>query len=1376
MKVVIMKVKKSIHNRYISIYISSIAIFSSMSYAQVIEEPYQLPYTQAYVPIPNMLFSISVEFPTGNSAAYRSKTFDPSFNYQGYFQPEFCYRYFVAEKYFYPVRRMAGGTCSGLWSGRLLNWASMGVIDGVRSVLTGGNRIVDTINTTMLRRMWFDGRGSYRFEDGPDGAEYALFRDKIIPANIVESHTGLDSRANKSYIIANHDPVRYKMAGRSLSPDVTIGDQFRAIREDSGLSETPYFRVVVKVCSNPALLESFCQRYPSGYYKPVGLLQKYAKKSRFGVFSYPNIDWPGSNDNTPQGGGVMRAPLKSLGQQSFTGSSWVTNSSPEWNEVTGQFAANPDGNTNAGSDSKSGVINYINQFGYMPNAKGWHYKFADPLAELYYESLRYLASNYSSGGGFGMLPYYQGLGNVNNDDIKMTEGFPMILNNWREPLINKCSKNTIVFLGDANGNCDIRVPGGQDGDATVCKDHNQSGLNPPVGKALSNGAVSSLNVTQMLDEMHHYENINFYPFSHSNEDWKKIACPGEAGVGRGCWGYTSLNIAGLAYWAHSRDIRPDLSGNQIVDSYFLDVLETPGRIQDGTGDFIAGKDPTYYWYAAKYGAYDLEIAKQNDIANPNSRGRISATGPTVPAWDANEDGVPDGWFGGGSPEMLRKSLSDIFLKATSQSSQVTANVEGESEQWSNNNKIFFPFNYVRNGIWAGDLLAILGGVGSDQSLRNADGTLRATPLWSANQRLDRFFADTVAPGGKITSAGAERASPSRVIVAGSFTGVGAKAFRWGSLANSDKALLDEGDGLGSSRLAYLRGDYRKEQRFGGVFRDRLQGRMGGIINSAPLYVGAPDEGYSDSDFSSGTPSFKAFSSILRQGIVYAGADDGMLHAFNADNGDELFAYIPGMVMDKLSMLTKTSENYVHQLYVDGDATAASLVVGTDWKTALVGTLGAGGRGFYILDVTDPRIFSSLESRPERLIKLEVSKNTPVIGSVIGYMLNKPSKNSRNNVSYAMGRAKWADGGVRTSLFLGNGYGTNAVALIVVDIERVMERAAGANAAWDPTLIQVIRVPSNGGASWNPTLPNGLSSPTAIDTNYDGVVDAVYAGDLQGNLWKFDLTQRSHLWTLASSTLGTGIPLFRARMGGQFQPINAAPLVVEGCTTAGRLVTFGTGSVMSESLLRSGTRNTLYGVWDKALASNLPYVATARINLVPHAFSATEGEFRYSTATRVNYAVNYGWFLDLDEAAASAASERVIHTPVMYEGKVLFATYIPSSFSDSCDAQQGKGSMVALDVCHGSYPSNPFFDTNHDSSVTTADHASWGGTVYASSKKYSGPVTLGKILNKSTYTDPVNRTGKKTVCQLINSMESTTVGCSPMARRRASWREIRQKAQ
>ncbi len=132
------------------------------------------------------------------------------------------------------------------------------------------------------------------------------------------------------------------------------------------------------------------------------------------------------------------------------------------------------------------------------------------------------------------------------------------------------------------------------------------------------------------------------------------------------------------------------------------------------------------------------------------------------------------------------------------------------------------------------------------------------------------------------------------------------------------------------------------------------GIMGDIVNSQPLYVGAPNGRlYTTANFT-GASAYAAFAAqqANRVPVVYVGANDGMLHAFDANTGKEIFAFVPRAAMPKL--LEYTDQNYGHQYYVDGELTAADIYdTKLGWRSVLVGTLGRGGKGLFALDVTDP---------------------------------------------------------------------------------------------------------------------------------------------------------------------------------------------------------------------------------------------------------------------------------------------------------------------------------------------------------------------------------------------------------------------------------------
>ncbi|MFB3078276.1 MAG: pilus assembly protein, partial [Lysobacterales bacterium] len=259
-------------------------------------------------------------------------------------------------------------------------------------------------------------------------------------------------------------------------------------------------------------------------------------------------------------------------------------------------------------------------------------------------------------------------------------------------------------------------------------------------------------------------------------------------------------------------------------------------------------------------------------------------------------------------------------------------------------------------------------------------------------------------------------------------------------------------------LNYVRGDRSNEGPAGLRVRSSV---LGDIIHSGPTYVGKPAAGYNFG----GYLGF-ANANADRAARVYVGANDGMLHAFDALNGSEVYAYVPSMVMGNLPKLA--AQPYKHQYFVDGFLTVEDAQFGGSWHSVLVGGLGAGDKGYYALDVTSPGAATEAEAAGKILWEFHSSSSG---AGNLGYGYSRPSIVRLNN-------GQWA-------AVVANGYmsASGAASLYLLDVQ------TGA-------VIREITVPDLDG--------NGLSSPTVIDANADGFVDTAYAGDLNGNLWKFDL--------------------------------------------------------------------------------------------------------------------------------------------------------------------------------------------------------------------------------------------------------------------------------
>lgn len=480
-----------------------------------------------------------------------------------------------------------------------------------------------------------------------------------------------------------------------------------------------------------------------------------------------------------------------------------------------------------------------------------------------------------------------------------------------------------------------------------------------------------------------------------------------------------------------------------------------------------------------------------------------------------------------------------------------------------------------------------------------------------------------------------------------------------TLSTAQKTALDTNsagtnDGQCTNRLNWLRGTSVTGMR------TRTSTILGDIINSDPVYTHAEDLGYGSATFP-GASSYDTYVTAKgsRTPMVYVGGNDGMLHGFRGDigatdSGVEKFAFIPNAVYANLSKLTDSS--YVHQYYVDGGPTIGDAYTGSAWKTYLVSGLGAGGKSVFALDVSNPG------SPSTSMVKWEFTDVD------MGYSFSKPQ----------IGRLP---DGSWVAIF-GNGYNSTSgnAYLYIVNID------TGA-------LIQKIAAGS--------VANNGLSTVVLQDANGDKVIDAAYAGDLQGNLWKFDLSATTTAtWVVANS----GQALFQARNdSGQVQPITAQP-VVGGNPAGGAMVYVGTGIYLGTADILDATEQSFYGIWD----NGSPILTTDRSELQEQSILAKTNEFntdvRETTTTVVTYPGKRGWYMDFDHP--SPLGERVVTQALLRYGRVIFLTLTPST--EACEPG-GTSWLMELDALTGAAMPDSNFDFNNDNLFDSADKLASGGT-------------------------------------------------------------------
>lgn len=540
-----------------------------------------------------------------------------------------------------------------------------------------------------------------------------------------------------------------------------------------------------------------------------------------------------------------------------------------------------------------------------------------------------------------------------------------------------------------------------------------------------------------------------------------------------------------------------------------------------SGGAIFLNDPL--WYAAKYGA------------------------PQPANNDVDGDGVPDNYFLVTNPATLRTQLDKAFQDIIA-NSLPSASIATSAPRYVQGSSLAYEVSY--NSVdWTGDLRAFE---------LAADGTYVSTsPVWSASAQQPAHGSRNIFTG--------ERAGP--VLNGVPFTQAGLSA----PTRTAIQGILDPAVFVPSELIDFLRGD--KSREVGGstctpatcMYRKRSS-RLGDVLNSTPAVVGVSSAGYSQLPASNPgagpTLSYEAFVTSKKtvygtsndKPIIYFGSNDGMLHAVDgrqgAGGGNELFAYVPRSIIGNLSELAVP--NYLHKYFVDGTATIADAYAGGGWKSLLMASVGAGGKGIYALDVTDPRSFNAGD------VLWEFDNNDD---GDMGQFVGRPS-------------AGLAPDGKWLSVF-GNGYNSDNKRAVLF----IRDAYTGASIAKIDTGVGCSSL--DVGCT---TGPNGLATATLVDNTGDGVGDTIYAGDYLGNMWRFEYV--SGAWQLGNGSQ----PIFVAKdgngAGAKRQSITSGVYTVAH-PLGGTMLVFGTGRYLSaddadDATVGLGTRSlvdTIYGIWD-----------------------------------------------------------------------------------------------------------------------------------------------------------------------------------------------------
>ncbi len=538
----------------------------------------------------------------------------------------------------------------------------------------------------------------------------------------------------------------------------------------------------------------------------------------------------------------------------------------------------------------------------------------------------------------------------------------------------------------------------------------------------------------------------------------------------------------------------------------------------------------------------------------------------------------------------------------------------------------------------------------------------------------------------------------------SFSGItysGRNIYAWngsamGSFDSSNSYVTSSTTGVASASgviasanlVNYLRGDQSKEDILDArgqisttnVYRAR-QFILGDIVNSTPTFIqGALNMNYDKLPVGTfGQASYSAFltaKAARAEGVLFAGSNDGMLHGFRDSTGAEVFAFVPRAVMPKMSQLA--SRSYNHQYYVDGTTIEADACLTggsscTTWTNMLLGSAGAGAKTVFALDVTNPTSMTAAS------VMWEITTASSGFAN-LGHLLTDVQTGVTPSGDWVA--------------VFGNGYnGADGVAhLYVANLK------TGA-------LIRDISTGASGG--------NGLGGVRLVRDANQRIIGA-YAGDLMGNLWKFDLSNtNSSSWGLGLS----GSPLYAAGSG---KPITAPPAVVTH-PNGGVVVSFGTGKLFETTDTATTSTQTLYGLWDSVAfgSTSTPagVVQTGTSKLVQQSISAaitgtniitnadlttTSTTINYYSVSRnpVDWTTKRGWYIDLPNTG-----QRVTNPIEALVGSIVaIDTVSPANVSTNPCVQTGTGKAwnYVIDAVTGSGPSAAIFDTNGSRTVTSAD--------------------------------------------------------------------------
>jgi type IV pilus assembly protein PilY1 len=706
-----------------------------------------------------------------------------------------------------------------------------------------------------------------------------------------------------------------------------------------------------------------------------------------------------------------------------------------------------------------------------------------------------------------------------------------------------------------------------------------------------------------------------------------------------------------------------------------------------------------------------------------------------------------------NPQDLQSALETAFLEF-SQSASSSSAAAFNSTSLRSGTFLYRGFYDLRDN--TGELTATL--------VNPTDGTLAATPSHWASKQLNPA---NLLPDNRT------------IVTSDPLTGDGIP-FRHGNLGLSQQLMMSEAE------VEFIRGDRTNE---GVVFRERPveDGLLGDIVSSSPVFVGPPrainrDQApYPENDLYSDFVQ----SRYSRREVVYVGANDGILHGFDASNLTEVFGYVPNKIIDTNQAYHNDLDDfpspfYQHKYYVDLTPSLNDVymrpnrnVTGKQWITTLLGGLGGGGKGFFALNVTDPDVQYTSEVNAADSVLWEFTDDDdtyPVDGAgnpIGGGTWLDPDGQPVKDLGMALSQPTIAmsnvsDGGAPAQkewiAVFGNGINSTAgiAKLFVLFMDRGVD-------GWDSG--DFVKLDTGVGVPIAPAAltgyPNGLGTVTAVDVDLNGTADWVYGGDRLGNLYRFDISNPDPaLWTstrlfTASYTDGSGTTTV--------QPVLSKPVVSKHPTKDGFLVTFGTGSHVAREDARSQDIQSIYTIWDRGEANPAtaqPGSKQDRLveQVITNVVDDSASPFvtrRIVTENPVNYVSEsgtpgtYGWYVDFDMERASGTisgganpdvsgqapplpqfpGEKAVRRMIFRDGNIIATTILPTGSGTSCFGAR-PGSILLFNALTGGNPNAPVVDFNNDGYVDDGDLVNVNGESFAGGILFDQDALDGSLVDPS----------------------------------------------